>query len=108
MIPAGVRIFVCTEPIDMRYGMDRLVAAARLRVGEDSQQGDALYVFSNRGANRLKILWFDRSGYCSTSDCTERTSSCLQADRGRYASMRRRWRSCSRASSVSDVVAPEA
>lgn len=64
MIPAGVRIFVCTEPIDMRYGMDRLAAAARLRVGEDPQQGDALFVFSNRGANRLKVLWFDRNGYC--------------------------------------------
>jgi len=64
MIPADVRIFVCTEPIDMRYGMDRLAAAARLRVGEEPQQGDALFVFSNRGANRLKILWFDRNGYC--------------------------------------------
>lgn len=63
MIPVGVRIFVCTEPIDMRYGFDRLAATARLRVGEDPQQGGALFVFGNRSANRLKVLWFDRNGY---------------------------------------------
>jgi transposase len=64
VIPAGVRIFVCTEAIDMRYGFDRLAALARLRVGQDPQEGGALFAFSNRGATRLKILWFDRNGYC--------------------------------------------
>lgn len=64
MIPAGVRIFVCTDPIDMRYGFDRLAAAARSCAGKDPQHGGALFVFSNRGANRLKVLWFDRNGYC--------------------------------------------
>jgi len=64
MIPPGVRIFVCTERIDMRYGFDRLVVAARNCVGQDPQQGGALFVFSNRCANRLKILWFDRNGFC--------------------------------------------
>lgn len=64
MIPAGVRIFVCTEPIDMRYGFDRLAAAARDRVGQDPQHGGALFIFSNKGANRLKILWFESRGCC--------------------------------------------
>lgn len=64
MIPAGVRIFVCTEPVDMRYGFDRLAAAARSRIGEDPQQGRILVAFANRGATRLKLLWFDRNGYC--------------------------------------------
>ena len=44
MIPAGVRIFVCTEPIDMRQGFDRMAQAARERVGEDPVQGGALFV----------------------------------------------------------------
>ena len=30
----------------------------------DPQQGGALFVFANRGATRLKVLWFDRNGYC--------------------------------------------
>ena len=64
MIPAAVRIFVCTEPVDMRYGFDRLAYTAKSRIGEDPQQGGALFVFANRGATRLKVLWFDRNGYC--------------------------------------------
>ena len=63
MIPAAVRIFVSTEPIDMRQGFDRLAQAVRARLGEDPQSG-SLFVFANRGATRLKVLWFDSNGYC--------------------------------------------
>lgn len=64
MIPASVRIFVCTEAVDMRYGFDRLAAVARERIGEDPQTGAALFAFANRARNRVKLLWFDRNGYC--------------------------------------------
>jgi transposase len=64
MIPAAVRIFVCIEPVDMRYGFDRLAATAKSRLSEDPQSGGILVVFANRGATRLKLLWFDRNGYC--------------------------------------------
>ena len=63
MIPAAVRIFVCTEAVDMRYGFDRLAATAKSRVGEDPQSGGILVVFANRGATRVKLLWLDRNGY---------------------------------------------
>lgn len=63
MIPAHVRIFVCTEPVDMRGSFDRLALAARERLGHDPLDG-GLFVFANRRANRLKVLWFDRTGYC--------------------------------------------
>jgi transposase len=63
MLPGEVRIFVCTEPIDMRYGFDRLAAAVRERVGQDPLAG-GLYIFANRGATRVKLLWFDRNGLC--------------------------------------------
>ena len=64
MIPTAVRIIVCTYPVDMRYGFDRLAATARSRIGEDPQQGGTLVVFANRGATRLKVLWCDLYGYC--------------------------------------------
>jgi len=64
MIPAGVRIFVCTEPVDMRRGFDRLAQTARDIVGQDPQQGGALFVFANRRATRMKVLWFELNGYC--------------------------------------------
>ncbi len=62
MIPAGVRIFVCTEPVDTRYGFDRLAQLARERVGQDPVEGGALFVFAGKSATRLKVLWFDRGG----------------------------------------------
>ena len=64
MIPAHVRIFLCTQPVDMRLGFDRLAQVARERVGQDPVEGSALFVFSGKGAKRLKVLWFDRNGLC--------------------------------------------
>lgn len=67
MIPPGVRIFVCPQPVDMRYGFDRLVQVARDRLGEDPIAGGALFVFSARSARRIKILWFEGHGLCLLS-----------------------------------------
>ncbi len=63
MIPSSTRIFVCTEPQDMRRSFDGLALAAKEHLGEDPQSG-ALFVFVNKNKNRLKVLWFDRNGYC--------------------------------------------
>jgi transposase len=63
MIPPSVRIFVCTEPVDMRKSFDGLALAARDKLGQDPKSG-ALFVYTNKRANRLKALWFDRNGYC--------------------------------------------
>jgi transposase len=63
MIPPHIRIFVCTEPIDFRKSFDGLTLAARERLGEDPRSG-GLFAFTNRGSNRLKLLWFDKNGVC--------------------------------------------
>ena len=63
MIPAHVRIFVCTAPVDLRRSFDGLTLAARERLGEDPRAG-GLFVFANKRANRCKIVWFDRTGAC--------------------------------------------
>jgi transposase len=64
VIPQGVRVFLCVEPVDMRLGFDRLAQLARDRVGRDPVDGGAVFVFGGRAASRLKILWFDRNGLC--------------------------------------------
>ncbi len=63
MIPTALRIYVCTEPVDMRKSFNGLILAAREYVGEDPQ-GGALFVFANKRGQLLKVLWFDRNGYC--------------------------------------------
>ena len=63
MIPAHVRIFVCTAPVDFRRGFDGLALAARERLGEDPRAG-GLFLFTNRRATGVKIVWFERTGCC--------------------------------------------
>lgn len=63
MIPVTVRIFACTEPVDMRRGFDGLALVTRQTLREDPQSG-ALFVFINRRHDRLKALWWDKNGYC--------------------------------------------
>jgi transposase len=63
MIPAHVRSFVCTAPVDLRRSFDGLTLAARERLGEDPRAG-GLFVFANRRRNRCKVVWFDRTGAC--------------------------------------------
>lgn len=64
MIPPSVRIFLCPEPIDMRYGFDRLVHLCRQRLGQDPVLGGAVFVFVGRTSTRLKLLWFEGHGLC--------------------------------------------
>jgi transposase len=63
MIPGSVKIFVCTQPVDMRRSFDGLALAAREVMGEDPRSG-ALFCFVNKRRDRLKALWWDRNGYC--------------------------------------------
>ena len=63
MIPSAVRIFVCTERQDMRRSFDALALVVQEQLGLDPQSG-ALFVFASKRGNRVKVLWFDRNGYC--------------------------------------------
>jgi transposase len=61
--PGKMRIFAATTPIDLRRSVDGLSAAAREQMGRDPQSG-ALFLFVNKRGNRLKALWWDRTGFC--------------------------------------------
>ena len=58
-----MRIFAATAPIDLRRSVDGLATAARDQLGHDPQSG-SLFLFVNRRGNRLKALWWDRTGFC--------------------------------------------
>jgi len=59
----SVRIYLAPGVTDMRKSFDGLAGLARDVVGEDPLSGH-LFVFCNRRRDRLKILYWDRSGFC--------------------------------------------
>lgn len=63
MIPAGVEVFVGLEPIDLRWGFDRLSGIVTERIGRDARSG-ALFVFFGKRRDATKVLFFDGSGLC--------------------------------------------
>ena len=63
MLPASVRILVCTVPQDMRRSFDTLALVVQQLLGQDPQCG-TVYVFIGKRPTRVKLLWWDRNGYC--------------------------------------------
>ena len=62
--PEGqVRVFLYGQPASMRLSFDGLYALARHRMHEDPLSGH-LFAFINRRATQIKVLYFDRTGWC--------------------------------------------
>lgn len=62
--PEGqIRVFVYGRPVSMRLSYDGLYALAKHTMHQDPLSGN-LFAFINRRANQIKVLYFDRSGWC--------------------------------------------
>jgi transposase len=57
------RIWLATAPADMRCGFDRLAELARAVTRQEPMDGH-LFLFRGRGGDRLKILYWDKDGFC--------------------------------------------
>ena len=62
-LPPAVRVFVATAPTSMHLSFDRLAALARDVIQQDPLSGH-LFVFRNRAGDKVKILGWDRAGFC--------------------------------------------
>jgi len=62
--PEGqIRVFLYGEPTDMRRSFDGLQALTRHAMSHDPLDG-SLYVFVSRRGAQMRVLYFDRSGFC--------------------------------------------
>jgi transposase len=58
-----LRVFLCMTPTSMNFSFDRLMGIAEQTFNQDPLSGH-LFLFVNRYRNRIKILYWDRDGFC--------------------------------------------
>lgn len=61
-LPPSVRIYFAAEQVDMRKGIDGLRAHVESIFRKDPYEGH-LFVFVGKRRDRVKILFWDRSGF---------------------------------------------
>ena len=70
-LPPSVKIFVAVDAVDGRKGFDGLLGLVTTLVGENPLSGH-LFVFRTKRANLVRILFWDRTGFCLLSKRLER------------------------------------
>jgi transposase len=70
----AVKLWYCSDPVDMRLGFDGLYNLVASRLKADPMSGH-LFIFRNRTANRLKVLYWGGHGLCLW---------CQRLEAGRY------------------------
>jgi transposase len=73
-VPPAVKLWYCPDPVDMRLGFDGLFSLVRSRLNADPLSGH-LFIFRNRLADRLKVLYWGGHGLCLW---------CQRLEAGRY------------------------
>lgn len=70
-LPPTVRVYVATSPCDMRKQFDGIALLVENELRQQPRSGHLFVVF-NRRRDMVRILFFDRSGYCLFSKRLER------------------------------------
>ena len=63
MRPPNTRIYIATGKVDMRKAANGLSLLVHEVLDKDPLSGH-LFVFTNKRANKIKILYWDRNGFC--------------------------------------------
>ena len=66
MIPTGTKVYFALQPADLRRSFDGLAALAQSQFERDPAQG-GLFVFTNRRATQVRVLFRDPQGWCLLS-----------------------------------------
>lgn len=74
MIPSGTKVYFAVAPADLRRSFDGLSALALSALHKDPTQG-GLFVFLNKRANQVRVLFRDPHGVCILAK---------RLDRGRF------------------------
>jgi transposase len=61
-LPTSVRVWLATQPTDLRKSFDSLAEVVRQQLRGDPLSGQ-LFVFRNKRADRVKLLYWDEDGF---------------------------------------------
>ena len=61
-LPSSVKIFIYTQPADMRCGFNKLTMLTESFMLKDPFSGH-LFAFFNKAGDKCKILFWDRTGF---------------------------------------------
>lgn len=70
-LPPAVRVFLATQPVDGRKGVDSLMAMVRSVFEHDPFAGH-LYVFFSKRCDRVRVVYWDRNGFAMWTKRLER------------------------------------
>lgn len=70
-LPPTVRVFVATAPCDLRKQFDGIAILVEQGLRHDPRSGHLFVVFNRRG-DQVRILFWDRQGYCLFAKRLER------------------------------------
>ena len=71
MLPVNLRVFLAVGTTDMRKSIDGLCLLVQMQLALDPFAGH-LFGFCNRRRNMVKILYWDRNGFCLLQKRLER------------------------------------
>jgi transposase len=57
------QIYLCMQPVDFRKGINGLAALVEAELAQELF-AERLFVFINRRRDKVKILYWERSGFC--------------------------------------------
>lgn len=69
--PANVRLYLANRPVDGRKSFNGLAAVVESEFELSPMSGD-LFIFLTRRANLVRMLFWDRDGFCLVSKRLER------------------------------------
>ena len=75
LIGAGVPVYVAAEAVDMRKSIDGLATWVQESMTVSPLSG-SLFVFFNRGRNKVKLLWWDRHGFWLAYSSDRKSALC--------------------------------
>lgn len=62
-LPSNVKLFAATDPVDFRKGFDGLAAIVESEFCLEPMSGH-VFLFINKRANQVRLLFWDRDGFC--------------------------------------------